>query len=56
MYFMCLSTNVKPSLLVEYKARVLYSSLCVIFVNSLRNFMPSSDWKNVLVRVLIATP
>lgn len=55
MYFMCLSTNDRPSLsLVEYIVRVLYSILLAIFVNSLRNLMPSSDLKNVLDLVLIS--
>lgn len=37
----------------EYVLLVLYSLLRVISVNSLRNLMPLSDAKNVLVRLFM---
>ena len=54
MYFMCLSTNVSPSLsLIEYIVRVLYSLLLVIITSSFRSLIPSSDLKKAANRVFI---
>lgn len=52
---MCLSTKLSPfSSWVEYMLRVLYCSLLVILISSLRRVKPSSDSKNCVVLVLIS--
>lgn len=54
MYFMCFSTKLSPfASEVEYIVRVLYFSLCVIFMSSFRISTPCSDSENDLTRVLI---